>query len=956
MRTYAVVDLETTGNNPAVHEIIEIAVVKIVDGVVSDEFTTLVRPSGPIPFFIQRLTGITDQMVEEAPEVREVLSHFWQFVGDTVLVAHNAAFDLGFLGKYSVTGVTNKVLDTLELSRILLPTLTSHRLVDLVKYYRISVEGLHRALKDARVTADIFLKLLQEAEELPLPVLDLINQTLANEEAELREVFRQAYRKAAGQFPPMPVRGSEKKYLFFSSEKATDEFPFESTRQTNERYFLPDEELAELLRPGGLMAEKFPAYEYRQQQEEMLLAISRAFNQKKHLVVEAGTGTGKSLAYLIPAAVWAVNTGERVVVATHTINLQEQLLEKDIPVLKDVLSLPVEAALVKGRNNYLCLHKWEALGEEMGKLPWEEKVFFLSLAVWLSRTSSGDRGEIGLEQNKLWQQVGADSASCLGPECHWYKHWCFVTRARRKAEKADLLVVNHSVMLSDIEADTRFLPDYRYLIIDEAHHLEDAATEQLGVTLRLSEILSRLSEVAKNLYALKRVKLKDNPSQKELENGRDTGPITACLEEATKQGENLAKALNQLFAHLKELCLKYSPDKGSAFWNYQLRITQKIRAVPLWSLVRESCETVTLNLRKMDKLLRELTAYLEKTDNISDRVSARKFAPCLTLGSQLCREIEDKINLCLADEDREYVCWIEAPVHGEEETTLRSAPVNVGPLLAEKIYRTKDTVIFTAATLCVGGSFDYFMSRVGLDLLAGRERERVETLKLDSPFDYSRQVLLCVVKDLPPPAAVLEDSYMVAISQLLIDIFTATKGRGLALFTSHQMLRKCYFMIKEKLEERGVGVLGHNIDGSRWRLIEKMTADPQTVILGSSSFWEGVDLPGSLLRCVVIVKLPFMSPTLPTVAARLEALERQRINSFYNYSLPQAIIRLQQGFGRLIRRKNDHGAVVILDQRILSKGYGKKLLESLPLRDYYLCDRASVGHTVGSWIKKKEKN
>lgn len=930
-----VIDLETTGLNPRSDEIIEIGTVEIAGGEIGDTLITLVRPTGSIPSAITRLTGIDDNMVADAPPLIAVAAAVRDFIGQAIVVAHNASFDLGFL-QVALGELPNPVLDTLELARIILAGAPSYRLGDLAATLEINNSNPHRAGDDARATAEVFLALIKHAQQLDYTYLGRLATLLGGKKTALGRFFNDLRQSATRQFPARRLSGRQ---LFLAPLPVGLE-RFNSSARDITLYPYEPGEIAGALEPDGPLAGFFNGYEKRPQQQQVLGAVVAAFEKDHHLVAEAGTGTGKSLAYLLPAVFWATAQGQKVVVATHTINLQEQLWQKDIPLLQQALGRPFKAALVKGRANYLCLRRWAIILEEPENLPDSERVFWGRVFAWLAQTTSGDRSELNLraEQLEAWNRVAAESDNCLGHECRWCNNFCFVSRCRRQAEEADILVANHSLVLTDLKTPGQVLPVYDYLVVDEAHHLEDEAAQHLGVALTNFQVFRLLRGLWSNTlpgYGLL------NRLVARLKFSRLENQLTGKLDKTTELQSAARSAAETLFDYLAAWVANNEAGRFGDRATRRLRLDNDSTAVAVLTTMKDN---LVYNLRGLADYLQQISQILEDEEEYRNETR--------DLTSQASRTREYALNLDLIfSGDQECVTWIEVDRRGNQvAVNLNHVPVVVAPLLAANLFKAKKSIIICSATLTVERKFDHFLERSGLGLL---EPDRYTCLEVDSPFSYERQAMLCVPRDLPSPNEVSDEEYAVAVAKILADICQVTGGKTLVLFTSHRMLARVYQLLKEPLTGLGLELLGQIIDGGRSRIIEMFAKQSNAVLLGANSFWEGVDLPGDLLRCVVIVKLPFWPPSMPLVEARVEALARQKLDSFNHFTIPQAILRLKQGFGRLIRTREDRGIVVILDRRIIDKRYGRRFLNSLPVKTHFRGEKSFLIRKVREWLDQE---
>ncbi|HEX3012168.1 MAG TPA: helicase C-terminal domain-containing protein, partial [Syntrophomonadaceae bacterium] len=695
---------------------------------------------------------------------------------------------------------------------------------------------------------------------------------------------------------------------------------------------LDDKDIISLFGPEGPFAKVLPTYEYRPQQEAMACSVAAALNNERYLLMEAGTGVGKSMAYLVPAVLWSIKNKERVLVATHTINLQEQLWLKDIPVLAEVIGKPFRAALAKGRQNYICLRRW-LISLESQHLP-EEAAFYARVLVWLTSTATGDKSELNIvgSEEDLWLSICGETEGCLGMRCHYQKD-CFVQKARRAAEEADLIITNHSLLFADVRADHRVLPAYGPLIIDEAHHLEESATAHLGMQFSQSMFNRWLGIAGKTMNRLAEKAPPD-----------DWTKWSEVLKRAKETRVEAAESMRLFYKMLGESVAVSITAADSEYRRASLRLPCND---PNYGEVVSCGGRCIQVLRRLADELKQCVKFME-TWAITEEAwagLARDLGQIVQSGDNMVNDLE----FILEGRDQGFVYWVDMDLSvrsGARYCSLMAAPIDVGAMLYDRFFINKSTVIMTSATITVNGVYDHFIERTGLCYI---QRENLLTANFDSPFAYDHQALLCINRDLPVQGTVADNVYLESLEHTIYKLVEVTGGKTLVLFTSHRTLREIYRRLKPKLETLDVCLLGHGLDGSRSRILEEFKKDGRTVLFGAFSFWEGVDVPGDALTCVVIVKLPFMSPSVPVIEARLEDLARQERDGFRMLSVPQAVIRFKQGFGRLIRSCSDRGVVVILDERILNKSYGRQFLRSLPVTNHFRGGIDIIAKKISEW-------
>lgn len=696
---------------------------------------------------------------------------------------------------------------------------------------------------------------------------------------------------------------------------------------------LPVEEISEIFADGNLLEQNLPQYEYRFQQQTMAEVVSKAFNRQTHLLVEAGTGTGKSLAYLVPSIYWAKKNDQKVVVSTNTINLQEQLINKDIPFLQQVLNFDFKAVLVKGRRNYICLRKLYSLQEIAEQaLEAQELDSYLQLVEWVNEAQTGCRSELVFQPDySVWERVASESDTCLRSNCKYYGE-CFFIKARLKSIKADVLVVNHHLLFSDIavrkeegmDLEVAVLPKYKHVILDEAHNIEKVATSYLGQKITQQGLLKYLRqlhppETKKGIEGfLMEIRFKINQVRDQID--KDIRLELQRLIDNILQ-PSVLKAINRTNNFFNTLINFKAEAKPDNLKEDRLRLKSEIIEEEGWQTVIEEADNLLLAMNQLSRKLAELHRQIEllSENELEDQEGLLvELEAKINRGKEMNKVIDGVINESTEDK----VDWMETNENskGEVKCSLNSAPINIADEFQENLLIEMDTIIFTSATLTIDKSFDYIRDRLGL------EEDLVAELRTGDPFDYGQQAILGVPIDLPGPHS---QEFTSEALKVLKELLLANEGRSLVLFTSYGMLNKFYYKLKPQLEETKINLYRQG-EKSRHLLVKDFKEDVAPVIFGTDSFWEGIDIPGEQLSSVIIVKLPFPVPTDPIVEAKVEELKEEGKNAFQHYMLPRAVIKFKQGFGRLIRSKTDCGSVIVLDKRIINKRYGKAFINSIP--------------------------
>ncbi|MGE5573227.1 MAG: ATP-dependent DNA helicase [Bacteroidota bacterium] len=742
------------------------------------------------------------------------------------------------------------------------------------------------------------------------------------------------------------------------------------------------DEVAAAFAPEGPLARAFDGYEFRESQVGMALAVWRAFSTSRHALIESGTGTGKSMAYLVPAVLWARGMDEKVVVSTNTINLQEQLIHKDLPDLSRALGVQFHFVLVKGRANYICRRKLASVAIEIEETSADPSLrdALATLLAELPHVATGSRSDFpSTVPAVLWDRIASDSMSCLRAKCP-YQSLCYFVRARAAMEEADILITNHHLLFSDLALRTaspgasgaRVLPEYQYVVFDEAHNVPNVAAERLGYRASLAQIrrvcqdLSRVERERRGEGGLlSSVRTRVFQGMGGLADG-DVATVARLVDEAIEGAKRVRESVESFFDAFRRAMGtgrgcgegQGSTDAGSGRDGgrdrgcgrgrsreserergdqWAVRLKGQIVASRLWQEeVLPAAERVSIRAGELSRGLGSILDSLADLGNDDDDLQSA-MADLQGAAGRISSEAA-ALDFVISQPDDAYVYWAEMT---PRDTALVATPLDVGPVLAERLFSHVESAVLTSATMTVRGEFGFFRRQVGL---TGLDEPPTESI-FESPFDLRTQALLAVACDLPQPQ---DPGFADMAARAIVDIVIASRGRAFVLFTSIDMLFRTHEAIRDRLEAAGIPVLRQG-DLPRHRMLAHFREKPG-VLLGADSFWQGVDVPGEALSCVILVKLPFQVPTSPVVEAKLEAAEKAGSSGFYSYALPSAVVRFRQGFGRLVRSREDRGVVVVLDRRLVERPYGRVFLSSLPGVTCFTGTTAEVASSVRDWI------
>lgn len=931
-----VLDTETTGLSFRDCQLTEIAAARIVGKEVDETFRTFVNPGKPIPPKISALTGIRDLDVADAPHPEEAVGLLADFAGGMPILAHNATFDRTFVEK--VRGgreVSDFWIDTLALSRIALPMLRSHRLADMAQAFGCD-SVTHRALDDVDALCGMWPIILAGLMELPSGLLARLATMHEDVDWQFRPVFRVL--SQMGEVQPLSLRDIRRDLVRdIAGKRKRDANDLEGSLRAPSA-----EAIRDAFSSGGLVSRMYPAYEVRPDQVQMAMEVRDALEQGSHRAIEAGTGVGKSVAYLVPSVLFAQENQVSVGVATKTNALTDQLMTHELPALDKALPQGVTYTSLKGYDHYLCLHRLdyasaadlpdqEVPGTSRNTARSEMLTALATGYAFACQAPEGDVDALGIRWRYVPRPlVTTTPAECLRNKCPYFPGECFVHGARRRAAESDVVVTNHALLLRDIDMEGRILPPIRHWVVDEAHGFEAEARRQWARELSGDQARQGFERLG----------------------GMKTGVIHALMVKATElEAPTLSQRLLTKTASAASRASVSMGDffdalhglsglaSGGAYDKYQLWIDQRVRQAQEWADLLEASDQADARLDDLAKDVREAAEALAQVD--------ASLAADLTEAGGFASDLLGTLRLIMAGEDTTYVYSAELSRRKRDSSheRLLAEKLDVGADLGKRWLPETKGVTFTSATMAVGRSFDHFDHAVGLDLQeAGAHRDVV----LASSYDYRKSMSVVVADDMPQPN---DPRYLDCLTDLLFDIHKAMDGSTLTLFTNRRDMERVYEVLKPRLAQEGIDLLCQERGGSVRRLRESFLADRRNSLLALRSFWEGFDAAGDTLRCVVIPKLPFASPNDPLVRER----ELREDRSWWRHSLPEAVISVKQAAGRLIRSSDDTGVVVLADSRLVTKRYGRQFLQSLPNPDAQRLERANIGRYLEMWRRSRER-
>ncbi|MEA5019736.1 MAG: helicase C-terminal domain-containing protein [Gordonibacter sp.] len=1004
-RNIVVIDTETTGFSFNHDELTQIAAARMENGKIVDWFITFVNPGKPIPEDVAHLTDIHDKDVVTAPQPQEALAELVKFVGDAKIVAHNAEFDRTFTTRHpsGYPLLENTWIDSLDLARIALPRFKSHRLLDLVKAFGAPL-STHRADDDVASTCVVLRILLAAVDAMPTPLVREIARMAAPEQWPTQVVFEYfASRKESSTH--LSVDFIDEKHGLYSVDDSSKENEFvavSSKDETATPFELKKEERFSLrsmrrnrisnvdLKPKtdadviaadpyrdlvfpstydieaafgsqGLVGSLYDDFEPRAEQLAMAEEVRAAFSTSENLMVEAGTGVGKSMAYLVPAALTARSNNITVGIATKTNALLDQLVYHELPALASALAgavpsvesaphVPTEAldedvlkptaatpsltyAALKGFSHYPCLRKIDRIasdgpgtrtvaGKEQSQAP-----ALAGLLSFIEQTEYDDMDSLKIDYRTLPRYViTTTSHDCLRRKCPYYGTSCFVHGARRRAEAADIVVTNHSLLFCDLAADGGLLPPIRYWVVDEAHGAEAEARRAFSLALSAEDILrlaTRVSadDASRNVFvrAERRVVVSEKENNPTL--------LYALTAKGRAAGKIYAETARDFTSHIKDLLFFDTNKRGKGYEYVELWLNDDIRRSETFSRIVSLGRIMTDAAEKLVTACQELVGYLEGVDEAA--AIQREIASTAMELKDMLRAAE--IILDKAPDNYAYAATL-CRKNDRPAEKLEALLLNVGEAMNETLYARTHSVVFASATLAVGSQFDTFEAALGLN--AG-EGSRCRACQLDSSYDYDGHMTVYIASDMPEPN---DYSYLSKLQELLIDVHLAQQGSLLTLFTNRREMESCFEVVQPALKINDLRLVCQKWGVSVKGLRDDFIADQHLSLFALKSFWEGFDAPGATLRGVVIPKLPFAKPTDPLSCERSFRDDQ----AWRRFVLPQAVLETKQAAGRLIRKAEDRGVLILTDKRLISKGYGKSFLNSLPSKTIKICTCAEI--------------
>ena len=957
-----VLDTETTGLSFKKCSLIEISAAKLSGREIVERFQTFVDPGCPIPEEITALTSITDEDVKGAPSAKEAVAALAEFVGGLPVLAHNATFDRTFIERVpGGTSVSDTWIDTLSLSRIALPRLSSHKLSSMAEAFG-TMKVTHRASDDVDALCGMWRILLLGLMNLPRgllaklasmhdgvewtfrPIFSYLSQ-MKEEEAVQRGV---AKKDATG----AELADAEISGTFFSLKDIRSQLVADIKAKARRDADDPEtpamlpiskDEIHRAFGKPGVVSQMYDKFETRNEQVSMSVEVRNALVTSSHRELEAGTGIGKSIAYLLPEVLFAQKNDVTVGIATKTNALTDQLVAHDLPALARALPNGLSFCSLKGYEHYPCMHRVDRAaleelpltlldqeGRSSNSVASDMLTAIAVIYAYACQSADGDLDALGIRWRSVPREmVTIKAAECLRSKCPYYPHECFVHGARKRAGSSDVVVTNHSLLLRNVAADGKILPPIRHWVIDEAHGFEAEARHQWAVEISAKEMRNGFEL----LGGIKSGAI--HAAMVGAANLEDSTLLTGLLTRSAAAVQRAMAAMGNLMATVHELAPLAKSDGG--YNSLQLWINDEVRETEEW---KEVLETASIALSALE----EATLRIGKTTEALI-ASAPNLASNLSEAGMFLNTLLESLKLICEGTDKSYVysaklTRLKRDIGSE---ALVAEKLDIGAELAEKWLPETHSVVFTSATIAVGDDFSHFEHAVGLDRGAFEHK----SLHLESSFDYENHMAVFVAEDMPAPT---DPGYLDALEKLLYDVHVQMGGSVLTLFTNRRDMERLYEALEPRLSEQGLNLACQERSSSARRVREKFLAEKNLSLFALKSFWEGFDAAGDTLRCVVIPKLPFASPNEPLVKER----EAREDRAWWRYSLPEAVIATKQAAGRLIRSADDKGVLVLADSRLVSKRYGSSFLKSLPNKNYQRVCTKDISEQIAKWREEHD--
>jgi len=904
-----ILDVETTGFNPESEDIIEVAIVRMDGPDIIDEFSTFVKPMKPISHFITELTSITNEDVSSAPSIEEIAPQIRAFIGDAPILAHNASFDRSFI-EVVCGELPGPWLDSVEITRIAFPHLRAHNQDALVaEFIPEKLKNLHRAIHDVEALARLWRLSLNVISTFDLDILQAMSRVALAKRWPLGEWIRLIAEYQHG------IEGIDKPKSFNLRDVRTrqvkpDKQPDFLDAYECESLTFPDfTEVVAALSEDGIAGAMYPSFENRQEQIDMAVEVNDAFAASKHLAVEAGTGVGKSLAYLIPAALVAQRNNITVGIGTKTNTLTDQLINKDLPLLNEALGGTLRYTALKGYENYLCLHKLEGELRELSLEPYEACV---ALA-WVATHPWGDFESMNFywKTDARWV-LNARSLECSKRKCRFYPNLCYVHGARARARSSHIVVTNHALLFRDSASANALLPPIRYLILDEAHSAENEARRQLAVQVSSNEMRMEINQFLRPhsglIAQVRRNAAKAGAREEDVHNA--IAQFEMHLTHAESILSSFVQAVNELS----------TPGRAEQYTSTDVWIEASMRETSAWMAIMGTGNQLQDAILESIKIGRDIITLFEQQDEQPPQIIS-DFNQALMSWGSFSTSLEEVLGE--PADNTYYSAHIYSPRDRRREPSveLTAANIEMGPLIAQRLLASNNSVVFTSATLAAGDEFESFNRSVGLEVLP---QEAYQNIQLPSSFDLERQMKIFIVGDMNSPT---EPEYKDQLREFLHEVHLALSGGVLTLFTNRSDLQSLHGQLKDRLEAHDLPLLAQNQKMNLKHIKERFLQEPNASLFATKSFWEGFDAIGETLRCVVIARIPFAQPSDPLAQSR-KTIDPQ---SWDHYVMPEAIIDIKQAVGRLIRSSTDEGFVIITDSRAVHARYAQRIQQALPV-------------------------